>query len=263
MNALARGRSPGPPVSTFATEVSTCADQGVVGYNALVPGPFSAHHSSPVELQAQIAAERSADPFLVYRDAADAQQIVRLDAGAARVRVGRDPMCELCLGGDARVSRLHAELERHGDVWVLADHGLSRNGSFVNEQRVDGQRVLRDGDVLRFGATHVLYRAPEDREVAATSVATTDAPLTLTPTQRGVLVALCRPLRDADGLFAMPASNQQIADEVALSVDRVKAHLGALYELVGVADLPQQHKRARLAEIALRTGLVTRRELSA
>jgi len=32
---------------------------------------------------------------------------------------------------------------------------------------------------------------------------------------------------------------------------------------VGVEDLPHTHKRARLAELALRIGLVTRRDLAA
>jgi DNA-binding NarL/FixJ family response regulator len=74
------------------------------------------------------------------------------------------------------------------------------------------------------------------------------------------LVALCRPYREGKP-FATPASNREIAAEVFLSVDRVKAHMGALFELLGVDEERQTHKRARLAEIALSTGLVTRRDL--
>jgi pSer/pThr/pTyr-binding forkhead associated (FHA) protein len=36
----------------------------------------------------------------------------------------------------------------------------SRNGSFVNGQLVSERRPLREGDVLRFGDTVVLFRAP-------------------------------------------------------------------------------------------------------
>ena len=47
-----------------------------------------------------------------------------------------------------------------GVEWVLVDEGLSRNGSFVNEERVNGRRLLTDGDELRLGQTRVLFRAP-------------------------------------------------------------------------------------------------------
>jgi pSer/pThr/pTyr-binding forkhead associated (FHA) protein len=227
------------------------------------PGPLSPHQASPAELKARVEAERAGGPFLVYRGPDDEQRIVALDeAPGGRLRVGRDPMCELRLDHDDRVSRLHAELENVGAVWALADHGLSRNGSYVNEQRVSGQRVLRDGDVVRFGSTHLLFRSPAEREAARTRTATGGEPPALTDTQRRILVALCRPYADGNA-FATPASNQEVANEVSLSVDRVKAHLGALYELAGVADLPQNQKRTRLVEVALRTGLVTARELAA
>jgi pSer/pThr/pTyr-binding forkhead associated (FHA) protein len=225
-------------------------------------GPFSPHQASPSELKARIDAERRREPFLVFRAADDEQRIFALEGNGGRLRVGRDPMCEVCLDHDDQVSRLHAELENVGDVWALIDFGLSRNGSFVNEERVSGQRVLRDTDVLRFGATHLLFRSPLEREARETRAATGGELPALTDTQRRILVALCRPYRDASP-FVTPASNREIAREVSLSVDRVKAHLGALFELVGVEDLPHTHKRARLAELALRVGLVTRRDLTA
>jgi len=171
------------------------------------------------------------------------------------LRVGRDPMCELCLAHDDQVSRLHAELEKIGELWVLIDFGLSRNGSFVNDQRLSGQRVLHDRDMLRFGSTHLLFRSPLEREARDTRAATKPEPPVLSATQQRILTALCRPYRDASP-FATPASNRAIADEVSLSVDRVKAHLGSLFEFFGVEDLPHTHKRARLAELALRSGLL-------
>jgi pSer/pThr/pTyr-binding forkhead associated (FHA) protein len=225
-------------------------------------GPFAPHSSSPSELKEQIAAERERLPFLVYRDAEDRQRILQLGLGptGVRVRVGRDPMCELCLDHDERVSRLHAELENVGDVWTLADHGLSRNGTFVNEERVVGQRVLHDGDVLRMGSTYLLFRSPADATARPTRATTGGAPPQLSDVQRRILVALCRPYREGSP-FVTPASNREIAAEVFLSVDRVKAHLGTMFELLGIDEERQTHKRARLAETALRTGLVTRREL--
>jgi DNA-binding NarL/FixJ family response regulator len=81
----------------------------------------------------------------------------------------------------------------------------------------------------------------------------------LTPAQRRVLVALCRPYKD--GAYSAPATNQQIADELVISVDSVKGTLRALFAAFGVDDLPQNAKRAALANAALRAGAVARRDL--
>jgi hypothetical protein len=78
----------------------------------------------------------------------------------------------------------------------------------------------------------------------------------LTDTQLGILAALCRPL-SAGNHFATPATNQEIAEEVFLSVDAVKGHLRTLYRKFGIEDLPHNQKRARLVELAIEGGYVT------
>jgi DNA-binding NarL/FixJ family response regulator len=80
----------------------------------------------------------------------------------------------------------------------------------------------------------------------------------LTETQRKIVVALCRPL--SDSAYATPATNKEIADEVHLSVDAVKAHLRVLFARFGLDGLPQNSKRARLAAIALVEGVVRRQD---
>ena len=156
---------------------------------------------------------------------------------------------------DTEVSRLHVELERLGDEWTVADDGLSRNGSFVNGQRISGRHRLRDGDVLRFGRTQIAYRVPEAMESNPTVAAGSRAELpALSATQRAVLVALCRPYKDTE--LATPATNQQIADELYLGVDAVKAHLRTLFGYFGVEHLPQNQKRSYLAMRALQDGVV-------
>jgi pSer/pThr/pTyr-binding forkhead associated (FHA) protein len=67
---------------------------------------------------------------------------------------------EISLHWDLEVSTVHAQVERLGDDWVLIDDGLSRNGSFVNGERMVGRRRLDDGDELRFGQTPVTFHAP-------------------------------------------------------------------------------------------------------
>ena len=66
----------------------------------------------------------------------------------------------MALSWDDQVSSIHAELTRLGEDWLLIDDGLSRNGSFVNGERLSGRCRLRDGDRLRFGATEVTFHAP-------------------------------------------------------------------------------------------------------
>ena len=75
-----------------------------------------------------------------------------------------------------------------------------------------------------------------------------------------MLVALCRPYREGSA-YATPATNQQVADEVFLSVDAVKTHLRTLFTKFGVEDLPQNQKRVKLVELALQSGAITPRDL--
>jgi len=218
------------------------------------------HASSPAELKARLAAERRGMPFLLYRDGEGRQRIAELEAGVARLTIGRRPDNDIALVWDAEVSRVHAELERVGSDWVLIDDGLSRNGSYVNGERVPGRRRLRDGDRLCFGETPVLFRAPAGEGSMSTAVVGLGhGAVPLTDVQRRVLVALCRPL--AGSAYATPATNREIADEVHLSVDAVKAHLRVMFERFDLDELPQNQKRGRLAALALINGLVRQRDL--
>ncbi len=222
-------------------------------------GPVPAETAG--ELKERIDAERGGVPFLVYRDDGGEQRVRKLAATRDRLSVGRSEEADVSLPFDPEVSRVHAELERLGAEWTLVDDGLSRNGSFVNGERVVGRRRLRDGDALRFGDTVVLFRSPAQAEAGET-IAAKDRPdaRDVTETQRHVLVALCRPFA-AGTEFATPATNREIADEVHLSVDAVKANLRSLFERFEVGDLPQNQKRVRLAELAMRAGVVSLRDL--
>jgi pSer/pThr/pTyr-binding forkhead associated (FHA) protein len=223
--------------------------------------PLAPHSALPAELRDRLEAERRGTPFLLFRDGEGRQRIVELSADADRMTVGRRPANDVALPWDTEVSRLHAELERMGGEWTLADDGLSQNGSFVNGERLSGRRRLRDGDVLRFGATAVAYCAAQRGESQAT-IAPESQPVRadLTEAQRRVLLALCRPLKRPEG-FPTPATNKEIADELYLSVDTIKTHMRALFTKLGVEHLPQNQKRMGVAERAFETGLVSERDL--
>jgi len=212
---------------------------------------------SPAELKERLEAERGTDALLIYRDAGGAQVIATLVGES--LTVGRREDNDVAIDWDRQVSRLHAQIERIKDDWCLVDEGLSRNGSYVNSERVSGRRRLADGDRLCFGTTAMVFRAPASERTDSTiGVSTTPPAVTLTETRRGILVALSRPL--AQSAFATPATNQEIAEEVNLSVDAVKAHLRGMFEQFGLSDLPQNQKRATLAATALLGGVLAPHE---
>lgn len=217
--------------------------------------------TSATELKAQIEAERGGRPFLVLRDGAGEQQIVVIEDGTAELWVGRGEAAGLRIEWDEEVSALHAQIEVVAGECTLLDDGLSRNGSFVGSERVHGRKHLRDGDTLRFGRTTVLFRRPGESAPEATVVATeVPAAATISPGQRRVLLALCRPFKDG-AAFATPPTNQAIAAELHLSVDAVKTHMRALFEKLELEDLPQNRKRVALVERAMQSGVVAPREL--
>lgn len=217
-------------------------------------------HGSPRELQRQLAAEREGSPFLAYRDADGELVLHPLSDEEGPVTLGRGEGVDVRLAWDAQVSQLHAELRPLGGEWLVVDDGLSRNGTFVGDERVAGRRRLRDRDLVRAGATLLLFRQPGAETTRGETAMAPEAAPELTPAQRRVLVALCRPLASGTGL-ATPATNREIADELVLSVEAVKAHLRGLFERFGVGELPQNQKRVALAERAFRTGAVTPRDL--
>jgi pSer/pThr/pTyr-binding forkhead associated (FHA) protein len=222
---------------------------------------FALGHSSPAEIAARFEADRAGRPYVLLRDDDHVQRLITLDDDRQRVTIGRGDGSDIQVHWDPDVSRAHAELERVGGVWALADEGLSRNGTFVNGERVSIRQRLRDGDVVRMGSTVVVFRDPRSAGFSDTRIGAPElAPPTVSDAQRRVLIALCRPYKEP-GPFATPATNQQIAGELFLSVEAVKTHLRALFAKFAVEDLPQNQKRARLIERAFQTGLVSERDL--
>lgn len=211
------------------------------------------------DLKALISAERAGEPFLQARAQDESQRIFTLPKGGGRATIGRHAECDISLPWDREISRVHAFLERVGAEWTFIDDGLSRNGSFIDGARVTNRHRLEDGDRLCLGATVLIYHDPGVRDSESTSRDSREpGSMPLSPTQRKVLIALCRPLSDSES--ATPATNKQIADEVFLSVDAVKAHLRVLFERFGLHELPQNEKRARLAATVLTDGVLAPRD---
>jgi hypothetical protein len=156
---------------------------------------------------------------------------------------------------DPSVSRTHLLLEQLGGAWFVEDLG-SRNGTYVNGQRISGRRVVRPGDEIRLGVARAVLRGAVSGGGPATSLV--DEPPVLTRRERDVLVALCRPLRSGDP-FTEPASIREIAAVLFVSDAAVKQHLTNLFDKFGIVD--GDRRRVRLANAALSSGAVTLGEL--
>jgi DNA-binding CsgD family transcriptional regulator len=180
------------------------------------------------------------------------RQLRALDS--ERLTVGTLESNDVVVDGDG-VSRVHAVFERFGATWCVRDLG-SRNGTFVNGGRIVGERALHPGDEILLGRLRLLYRGPaRGQETSAIA-----QPPPLTPRERDVLVALCRPLLTGDA-FTEPASIRAMAAELVVSEAAVKQHLSRLYDKFDVGPHADR-KRVQLANAAVARGAVKLGDLS-
>ena len=89
---------------------------------------------------------------VVYSGGAPCFHVLPLRKG--RRAVGRDDLVALHLA-DERVSHRHCEVEHDGAIWTVRDHG-STNGTFLDGEPLDGERVVREPRVVRIGRTLLL-----------------------------------------------------------------------------------------------------------
>lgn len=183
-----------------------------------------------------------------------ARERVPLDGD--RLTVGQSPSNDLPLPFDRTVSRVHAVLERVAARWCVRDLG-SRNGTFVNGERIWGERLLRSGDEIRVGGVRLVARL-EDQAAREDETVVAESGPDLTRREREVLVALCRPMFSAE-VFREPASIRQIAAELFVSEAAVKQHLSRLYDKFAIHE--REGRRTRLANEAIRRGAVSTVEI--
>ena len=216
--------------------------------------PLTVRNPSEEELAARQAAERLGERFLVYRDDEGNQVIRTLAAGS--VTIGRRDEADISIPWDPEMSRLHAELQQRAGEWTISDDGLSQNGTWVNGLRLAGRRRLNDGDLVRVGRTIFAYCDPVPIGTGPTLV---PGELSATPRfseqQQRILRSLCRPLF-ADGDGFNPSSDLEVAEATGIEVEVVTQELDLLARLFGLEDMPRPERRAEVALLAVRSGLV-------
>jgi FHA domain len=175
-----------------------------------------------------------------------------------RVTLGKASTNDVSFEHDETVSRLHAVFENLGFAWSIRDLG-SRNGTYLNGERISAERVLRSGDEVRVGKSRLIFWEVRDagegpREEETVSAQTMELPPRLTRRELDVLVVLCRPLV-SDDPFPEPASVRRMASELFVTEAAVKQHLQNMYDKFAIPT--EGDRRVRLANEALRRGAVT------
>lgn len=211
--------------------------------------PHRRHTSTPEELKALQELKRTGCAFVAWRD--DGLKLRALDPTAARTTIGRAPSSAITLS-DAAASALHAEIIRIDEEWVIADDGLSTNGTFVSGRRIFGRTRLRDEDRIRVGTTVLVFHFAGGGAVRTAPAGNVVERTDLSDTEFRVLKALCRPLVLSGG--HVPATNKAIMEEVHMTVDGVKRCLTRLYQAYRVAG--SSAKRLELADAAINSGLI-------
>jgi predicted component of type VI protein secretion system len=182
-------------------------------------------------------------------------RLVALDG--LRLTVGRSADNDVALAADNEVSRFHALLENVASRWFVRDL-TSKNGTYVNSERIGGERLLRDGDEIRIGRTTLVFRGePRSDDTGLTQVP--ERAPDLTRREREVLMALFTKAAHGE-LFNEPASTRDIATALSVSEAAVKQHLLHLYDKFGIYG-EGERRRFRLANEALRRGVVNLAEV--
>ena len=198
----------------------------------------------------------AAQPFLLFRDGDGRQRIFNLEA-SDRLDHGRPPVRgrHLAAVGPGGLAPARRAVLPAGE-WTICDDGWSQNGTWVNGLRLAGRRRLADGDLVKIGRTIMGFHQPGSNGPGPTMV---EAELSATPRfseqQQRILRSLCRPLF-ADGDGFNPSSDLEVAEATGIEVEVVTQELDLLARLFGLEDMPRPERRAEVALLAVRSGLV-------
>ena len=163
-----------------------------------------------------------------------------------RILVGRSRECDLVLP-DVLLSRRHAEIARSPDGWVVRDLG-SMNGTRLNEERIEGERPLVDGDVVQVAGWRLAFREAEPgtefentpnhraRVHDITSLATKSGIELGGLARQGRLLGVLT--RAASGLVAITTAEQLLDTLLAHLMEAVPARRGAVALLDNDRTIP-------------------------
>jgi hypothetical protein len=138
-----------PP--TAAADLSEPPTQAVSHYQ---PEPAGDEHESHTVILSSLPSLRTTTRLVVVEGPVHGRQF---SLGRDRTTIGRSIGCHVTVEADS-VGYDHARVVRAGDAWSLEVAG-SGNDVFVNDDRVEGTRTLRNGDVIRIGPARLRFES--------------------------------------------------------------------------------------------------------
>lgn len=163
-----------------------------------------------------------------------------------RLLVGRSRDCSLVLP-DVLLSRRHAEIAPTPDGWVVRDLG-SMNGTRLNEERIEGEHPVAEGDVVQVAGWRLVFFETEARSDPAntpdhrarvhdiTSLATKSGIELGGLARQGRLLGVLT--RAASGLVAINTADQLLDTLLAHLMEAVPARRGAVALLENDPTIP-------------------------
>jgi sigma-B regulation protein RsbU (phosphoserine phosphatase) len=183
----------------------------------------------------------------------------RLPLGRLRITIGRSARNDVCVP-DPFASRVHAEVRREGDLYLLQDLG-SANGTYYNGSRLEQPITLTHGGRIQIGETEIVFK-DQETERALPSASIEDAsPLPEATiafdsnqhTTSGLLEAIEGARTQSSGRFDLSSVIQHRTTGAQASVAPSGEHgdLLALISKVGVTLLASATLDETLRQVAL------------
>ena len=163
--------------------------------------------------------------------------------GRLRITIGRSARNDLCIP-DPFASRVHAEVRREGDQYILQDLG-SANGTLYNGATVEGSIPLTSGGRIQIGETEIVFNDGSAAAGMATMI--TDQHATPVPE---VTIALNSADRTTSGLLEAIEGARTQPDQESPRRPVRQSDLLALISKVGVTLLASGTLNETLQQIA-------------
>ena len=163
--------------------------------------------------------------------------------GRLRITIGRSARNDLCIP-DPFASRVHAEVRREGDQYILQDLG-SANGTLYNGASVEGSVPLTSGGRIQIGETEIVFNDGNTGAGLATMI--TDQTASPVPE---VTIALNSADRTTSGLLEAIEGARTQPDQESPKRTIKQSDLLALISKVGVTLLASATLNETLQQIA-------------
>jgi sigma-B regulation protein RsbU (phosphoserine phosphatase) len=180
----------------------------------------------------------------------------RLPLGRLRITIGRSARNDVCIP-DPFASRVHAEVRREGDQYLIQDLG-SANGTYYNGARLEQVAPLTHGGRIQIGETEIVFKDKEtERGLGPATIAedahAPEATIAFDSTQHttsGLLEAIEGARTQTSGRYdASAAVRQRTTSGQAPAADQ--GDLLALISKVGVTLLASATLDETLRQVAL------------